>query len=111
MVGQAHAGDLAQCRVWLLRRHRANLRADAALLRRATLNLECAILVAVVAELQRWSLTLLALLAPALAHQLIDRRQGKLLTSSSRHARIVRCCRMRPPGRRAPQREGHGDAG
>src|SRR5579859_1300770 len=78
MVGQAHASDLAKGRIRLLRCHRADLRAHPALLRRAARNLQCAILLGVKGELQRRGLALLGLLAPALAHELINGRQGTL---------------------------------
>src|ERR1700692_3624715 len=58
-VGQAHLGDLAQCRVRLLRRRRIDARADAALLR---------------ALLQGRHFLLRVLRYPRLANELIDRR-------------------------------------
>src|SRR5580700_7026935 len=58
-VGQAHLGDLAQCRVRLLRRRRIDARADTAFLR---------------ALLQGRHLLLRVLRYPRLANELIDRR-------------------------------------
>ena len=72
-VGQAHARDLAQRGVRLLRRHRAHLEADAPLLRRARdRHLSLAQAVPVLAH--RGRLDLRDLGAPAVAHELVDRR-------------------------------------
>src|SRR5690606_27012258 len=59
VVAEAHACDLAESRVRLLRRGRVHARADSALLG---------------AALERWSLLLLLHALPALADQLVDGR-------------------------------------
>src|SRR5262249_472192 len=64
-IGEAHAGDLAQRRVGLLGRHGFHLEADAALLW---------------AAVQGGVLWLAVLLAPGLAHQLVNRRHSTLLS-------------------------------
>ena len=75
LVGQPHAGDLAQRRVRLLRRHRAHLQADAALLGGAR-NRGLALVEAVPDLAHRRSLDLRDLRLPAVAHELADRRHG-----------------------------------
>src|SRR5512146_1948850 len=73
LVGQAYAGDLAQRRVRLLRRHRAHLETDATLLRGAWDRLHLlAEAVPVLAHRRR--LHLLERRLAALAHELVDRR-------------------------------------
>ena len=73
LVGQAHAGDLAQRGVRLLGRHRAHLKADAALLRGARdRHLALPQAVPVLAHGRRLDLGDLAL--AAVAHELADRR-------------------------------------
>src|SRR5579884_417723 len=81
VVGQAHAGDLAQSRIGLLRRHRLDLGADAPLLRRAFAATHLAGVPAerVVGEAERRRLRLLRDALAALPYQLINRRHDQLL--------------------------------
>src|SRR5439155_4980870 len=73
LVGQAHARDLAQRGVRLLGRHRPHLEAHAALLRGAR-NRHLALAQAVPVLAHRRRLDLADLGAPAVAHELVDRR-------------------------------------
>src|SRR5207249_650388 len=72
-VGQAHAGDLSQRRVRLLRGHRTDDRADAALLGRATTQLGVATLERVPGGAQGRRIHLLLLRLPPATDQLRDR--------------------------------------
>ena len=73
LVAELHAGDLAEGRVRLLRRHRAHLETDAPLLRRAR-NRHLAPMHAVPALAHGGRLDLRDLRRAAVAHELADRR-------------------------------------
>src|SRR5450759_3407499 len=75
LVGEPDSGDLAKGRVRLLRRHRADLQADTALLG-GTRDRQLALVKAVPDLAHRRSLDLRDLRLPAVAHELADRRHG-----------------------------------
>src|SRR5450759_898943 len=75
LVGEPDSGDLAKGRVRLLRRHRADLQADTALLG-GTRDRHLALVEAVPDLAHRRGLDLRDLRLPAVAHELADRRHG-----------------------------------
>src|SRR5437773_5855250 len=109
-VGQAHAGDLSQRRVRLLRGHGADDRADAALLGRATTQLGVATLERVPGGAQGRRIHLFLLRLPPPADQLRDRRHvDSFCYVSPGHAdapkRTLDRCAIGPPtDRRADPR-------
>ena len=100
LVGQAHAADLAQRRVRLLRRGRVDARADAAALRRGDL------LLAALAGLQARGGELLLRRLAALAHELGGRRHAAADASSGaeRSARGAQAQRRNRPRARSCRR-------
>src|SRR5438876_9774066 len=73
LVGQAHSGDLPKRRVRLLRSHRADDRADAALLRRADAQLDVTTAERVPGRAERGRVHFLALRLASFAYELRDR--------------------------------------
>src|SRR2546428_7835997 len=74
VVREANTSDLPKGRVWLLRGHRADNRADAALLGRAAAQLHQATLFRVPGRPDRRCVDFLALRLASLAYELRDRR-------------------------------------